>query len=123
VTSHQVQELLLLRGVVIVCTDIAATTGVTTSCGENLLIRVDGLAVMGDENHIRRLIVVVQSIEFGVSDGSTSKEASFSNSLPERSLVAGFDAVERRGVGFSLKQSGVAPEASVEKEGRENEKK
>jgi hypothetical protein len=86
-------------------------------------MRVDGLAVMGDENHIRRLLVVVQSIEFGVSDGSTSKEASFSNSLPERSLVAGFDAVERRGVGFSLKQSGVVPEASVEKEGRENEKK
>jgi hypothetical protein len=108
---------------VLVYADSVAITERITSCGEYLLVRVDRLAERGDENDIRRLLVVVESAKVGVSEGSTSEEASFGISLPECGLVAGVHAVERHGVRFSrLQRCGVTLEGNVGKGGRESEK-
>jgi hypothetical protein len=84
--------------IVFVDADGGATTKVATSCGENPLVRVDGLAFTGDENHIRGLFIVVEPVRVGVSNGSTSEEARFFISLSKCGLVADGDAVERHGV-------------------------
>lgn len=75
--SHQVQELLVFFAAVSVYADGMATIKAFTSCRENLLVRVDGLAVTGDENHIRGLFIVVESGRVDVSEGSVSEARSF----------------------------------------------
>lgn len=47
-TSYQVQTFFGICGHPVV----AATTKVLTSCGEDLFVSVDGLAVAEDENHV-----------------------------------------------------------------------
>ena len=75
-----------------------ATAEVLASCGEDLLVRVDGLAITEDEDHIRRLLVIVKSTKAGVSKGSILKEAGFGILLSECGLVAGGNVIERHGV-------------------------
>jgi hypothetical protein len=100
--SYQVLNHLAPCGAVLV----AATTKVLTSCGEDLLVRVDGLAANDGENHIWRLFVVVKSVRACVNEGFVAEEA-------------GGDSVERHDVRFSqFQQSGVALGANEEKDWR-----
>ena len=108
-TSHQFQKLLVFCDGGLVHADSVAITERFTSRGEDLLVCIDRLAEKGDENHVRRLLVVIESTRVSISGGLGSEEASFGISLSECGLVAGGDAVERHGVRFvRLEQSGVS---------------
>ena len=103
---------------------MAATPKVLASCGEDPLVRVDGLAITEDENNIRRLLVIVKSAKAGVSEGSISKEVIFGILLPERELVAGGNAIERHGVQcsrFGAKWYGARRERGKRRERKQEE--
>ena len=116
-TSYEFQKLLGFFGEMLV-----VITKIPASCGEDFLMRIDMLAVAGNENYIRRLLVVVESTRVGVSEGSRSKELGFWSTLPECDLVTGGDAIERHGVRFvRLQRSGVSVGANEEKLKRKRE--